>query len=113
MPTALGWPSFGENRGRCEIPECVIDRDCDDNREVCTDFTCVLPPAECEEQRARVTARSWLTGTGWTMIGVSGMIATVALSSYLFGDSTGDAAPVRVAPIATGNYTGAAVVGVW
>lgn len=36
-------------RGRCEIPECVVDRDCDDNREVCTDFTCVLPPAECEE----------------------------------------------------------------
>jgi hypothetical protein len=36
-------------RGRCEIPECVADRDCDDRRELCTDFTCVLPAAVCEE----------------------------------------------------------------
>lgn len=36
-------------RGRCQIPECVSNRDCDDRREICTDFTCVLPAAVCEE----------------------------------------------------------------
>jgi len=68
---------------------------------------------ECEAQAARATARAVLTGTGWTMVGVSTMIATVAASSYFWEVSKGDAAPVRVTAITTGGYTGAAVVGVW
>ena len=71
------------------------------------------PPAECEEQRARVTARSWLTGVGWVTVGVSGMLAAMAASSYLWNDPESAAPPVRFTAISTGQYTGAAVLGVW
>lgn len=68
---------------------------------------------ECSAQADLLSARAALMGTGWTMLGVSGMIATVAASSYFWHVSKGDAAPVRITAITTGGYTGAAVVGVW
>jgi len=36
--------------GRCAIPDCTADRDCDDRRELCQDFFCVLPAAVCVEE---------------------------------------------------------------
>jgi len=36
-------------QGGCAIPECERDAECGDFREICENFTCVLPPAVCTE----------------------------------------------------------------
>ena len=58
-------------------------------------------------------ARDYLAGAGWMTLGVSAMIATVGVSSYFWGSTKKDAAPVRFTAITTGSYTGAAVIGAW
>lgn len=68
--------------------------------------------AECNAQEERVNTRAWLTGGGWTALGVSGMLGAVAASSYLWTDDQGTA-PVRVSVIATGEHAGAILLGTW